>query len=356
MYLLMAWQAYAQTSAPKYSNEFLTIGVGARGIAMSGAMVAHAGDVSAAYWNPAGLLAIEDKYELALMHSAYFSGVANYDYAGFSLPFDSLTRLAFTVIRFGVDDIPDTRFLYDASGAIDYNNIRFFSAADYAFLASFARRLAMLGGVDVGINVKVVHRNVGQFASAWGFGFDLALKKDIGQWQLGIVGRDITGTFNAWSHNDALVRDVYLQTGNDIPQSSVEVTLPRLVPGVAREFALPGRFSLLTALDLEVTFDGRRNTLIKSGFASIDPRLGLEVGYDRLAFLRLGAGQIQQTKTFDGGTRYSFMPTFGLGVHISQLTIDYAMTDIGNQAEGLYSHVFSLVLRLNRLLPEAAAP
>jgi hypothetical protein len=32
----------------------------------------------------------------------------------------------------------------------------------------------------------------------------------------------------------------------------------------------------------------------------------------------------------------------GLGVKISMLTVDYAFLDIGDQAESLYSHVFSL--------------
>src|SRR3972149_6845484 len=35
--------------------EFLTIPVGARGIGMGNAFIARAGDISAIYWNPAGL-------------------------------------------------------------------------------------------------------------------------------------------------------------------------------------------------------------------------------------------------------------------------------------------------------------
>jgi len=40
--------------ARKYSNEFLSLGVGARGLAMSNTMVSLSDDVTAAYWNPAG--------------------------------------------------------------------------------------------------------------------------------------------------------------------------------------------------------------------------------------------------------------------------------------------------------------
>ena len=41
----------------KYSNEFLNIGAGARGLAMGGAQIASAKDATAGYWNPAGLRA-----------------------------------------------------------------------------------------------------------------------------------------------------------------------------------------------------------------------------------------------------------------------------------------------------------
>jgi len=37
--------------APKFSNDFLNIGVGARGMGMSGAVTASTKDVTAAYWN-----------------------------------------------------------------------------------------------------------------------------------------------------------------------------------------------------------------------------------------------------------------------------------------------------------------
>ena len=69
---------------PKYSNEFLSIGVGARSFGMGGAIVATGGDVTSGYWNPAGLTGIPKKVEAGLMHAEYFAGIAKYDYAGFA--------------------------------------------------------------------------------------------------------------------------------------------------------------------------------------------------------------------------------------------------------------------------------
>ncbi len=340
---------FAQATTPKYSNEFLAIGVGARSFAMSQSVISNISDVTASYWNPAGLLLIKEKYQISLMHSAYFGGVANYDFAGFTTSIDSVSRLGVSIIRFGVDDIPDTRFLYDANGSINYDNIRFFSAADYAFLFSYARKINLFRGLNFGANFKVIHRTVGSFANAWGFGIDVGLQKTLHHWQLGIMFRDITGTFNAWSHNSALLEDVYNQTGNVIPETSVEITLPKIQAGISRYFRLTDKVGMLTALEFEFTFDGKRNTLLKSSFTSVDPRIGLEIDYSKVAFLRFGAGQIQQVKQFDGSNKYTWQPNFGLGARMKYFTVDYALTDIGNQSEALYSHVFSVTASFDQL-------
>jgi hypothetical protein len=336
-----------QLTTPKYSNEFLSIGVGARALGMSNSVVSNVADGTAAYWNPAGLLDIKDKYEVTLMHSEYFAGIANYDFLGFAMPVDTQSHLGFSAIRFGIDDIPDTRFLYDANGAINYDNVRFFSAADYAFIFSYARKLALLGGIKVGTNIKVVHRNVGTFANAWGFGLDVGAQKVIGKWQIGAMFRDVTGTFNAWSHNADLVQDVYALTGNAIPVSSIEVTLPRLILGFSRNFAIGEKIGAIASADLELTFDGKRNVALKSDFVSVAPVAGMEVNYAQIAFLRVGAGKFQEIKGFDNSKMTSWQPNFGLGVKINVVRIDYALTDFSNSAEALYSHVFSLSLGLN---------
>lgn len=345
---LTTGQLQAQTIAPKYSNEFLAIGVGARALAMANAQAAHVTDATAGYWNPAGLLALKHDYSLSLMHAEYFAGIAKYDYAGFATRIDSSSVLAVSAIRFGVDDIPDTRFLFDANGNINYDNIRFFSAADYAFLLSYARETSWLPGLSLGGNAKVVHRSVGQFANAWGFGLDAGAQYHRGQWGIGLMLRDITTTFNAWTYNSEMFREVYTQTGNEIPESSLEITLPRAILGFSRQFMFSERLSALLALDLVTTFDGKRNVLLKSNRASVDPQMGFELGYQQLVYLRGGLGQVQQETDFDGSHYTTFRPTAGLGVRLHKVVIDYALTDVGNQASAPYSHVFSLKVNLNK--------
>ncbi len=337
-----------QAQAPKYSNEFLSIGVGARALGMSNSYVSSVDDVTSGYWNPAGLLGVKNNLQVGLMHSEYFAGIAKYDYGAFATRIDSMSTVGFSVIRFGVDDIPNTTQLIDAQGNWDYDRISKFSAADYAFIFSYARKLK-IEGLRVGANAKIIRRKVGDFGGAWGFGLDAGAQYDHKNWKLAAMCRDITTTFNAWSFNlDDATKAVFTATGNDIPQNSVEVTLPKLLLGVARKFIFKEKFSVQGELDMDMTFDGKRNVLIRSNPLSLDPHIGIEGGYRNVVFLRLGAMNIQHETDELGKKFTSFMPTFGLGVKIKSVSIDYAFTDVFDVSGALYSNVFSLRLDINK--------
>ena len=157
-----------------YSNEFLAIGVDAAALGMSKSVVATSNDVNSGYWNPAGLINIKD-YQGALMHSSYFAGIANYNYAAFAMPIDNRSALGVSIIRFGVDDILNTTELIDSQGNIDFNRISLFSAADYALTISYARNL-IFKDVYFGMNAKIVRRTIGDFANSWGVGLDAGIQ------------------------------------------------------------------------------------------------------------------------------------------------------------------------------------
>lgn len=340
----------------KYSNEFLNIGAGARGLAMGGAQVASAKDGTSGYWNPAGLAHVRDHPVLHLMHAEYFAGIGKYDYAALAVPAgDAKRTLGFSFLRFAVDDIPNTLFLVEPDGTVNYNNIRSFSSADYAFLFSYAQQLVDEDDrqISFGANAKVIHRSVGSFAKAWGFGLDAGLQMRFRNLKLGATVRDLTSTFNAWTFRfTEKEKEVLYLTNNDIPVKSTELTAPRLVLGAAYDFPLGRDLRLLTELNLDLTFDGRRNVPISSDILNIDPRLGLELGYKDLVFVRTGIYNFQQALK-DGDTLnrqqvWIYQPSLGVGFNLKNIGIDYAFTNLANQSNPLYTHVFSLRLNLVR--------
>ncbi len=350
-YLLLGFPLLISAQTRKYSNEFLQIGVGSRAFGMAGSVVASSSDVTAGYWNPAALMNMKSESQASLMHSEYFSGIAKYDYAGFStFVADHTAVVGLSLIRFGVDDIPDTSELIDADGNINYNRVKSFSAADYAFLFSYARRQkkAAKNGLNYGANVKIIHRKVGEYGKSWGFGIDVAAQYKFNKFTFAAVGRDITTTFNAWSYNPDKFSSIYTATGNDIPKNSTETTLPRIVLGTAYETNITEKIGILAEADLNFTTDGKRNVLISAKPVSVDPTIGLEANYKKTIFLRTGVGNIQKITDFDGAQQFQFQPNLGLGIKIRNFSIDYALTNIGNQSDGLYSNVFSIMLDFDK--------
>lgn len=327
--------------APKYSNEFLDIGVGARSLAMANTSIVSTYDATAAYWNPAGLVMMDHHNGVSAMHAEYFAGLAKYDYLGGARKLDEQSALGFSILRFGVDNIPNTLDLIDSEGNMDYDRISRFSVADYAFLTTYSRQ-SVIPGLRLGANIKLIHRSIGDFARAWGFGLDAGMQYDRGSWKFAAMARDITSTFNAWSFNTEELEETFTATGNEIPQNSLELTLPGLIIGAARDFNLGAHFGLLTELNLDLTFDGKRPVLVSANPVSIDPHLGLEAHYKQMVFLRAGMGNIQKIPDFDNRERIGFQPNLGVGLKIRNIQVDYALTDIGDQSIALYSNIFSL--------------
>ncbi|WP_232826411.1 hypothetical protein [Lewinella sp. IMCC34183] len=336
--------------AQKYSNEFLSIGVGARAHGMGTAVVATQRDVYAAAWNPAGLAALppDAGLELGAMHAEWFGGVGNFDYLGVTLPLSSNNqRLGLSIIRFGIDQIPNTLSLYEADGTINFDNVTEFSAADYAFLGSYARAFPRPKGIlRVGGNVKVVHRSIGTFASSWGFGLDLGAQLERNAWTFALLARDVTTTFNAWSFSFTEAEREQLElTNNVVPINSVETTNPTVILAVARDFQLTSQIGLTAEVDLIATTDGKRNTLISADPVSLDPAIGLEADYGDFVFLRAGVSQLQRIRDFGDTEAINSRPSLGLGLKVGQLHVDYAYTDLGDDSgRSTYSHVVSLRL------------
>lgn len=323
----------------------MNIGVDAAALGMSNAVVASTNDVNSGYWNPAGLIHLED-HQASLMHASYFANIAQYDYAAYAKPIDDRSAWGISLIRFGVDDIMNTTELIDRNGNIDYNRISLFSTTDYGFTFSYARKLPVQG-FQYGVNAKVIRRIIGKFANSWGFGFDFGLQFERNDWHFGLMLRDITTTYNIWNIDE----EEYEKIANAIPgenqeaPESTEITLPKAQLGISKKFEFHNEMTLLAATNLNMRFE-RTNDIISTKAVSIDPAIGFELGYIDLVFLRAGAGNFQNVLQIDGSEKVNFQPNIGLGFKYKGIQIDYALTDLGDQSAALYSNIFSVKVDL----------
>ncbi len=346
----------------KYVNDYLNLGVGGRGTGMSGAQIASVNDVTSAFWNPAGISYVKSDLQVGLMHSEYFSGIAKYDYLGAAFPMkNNKGVIGISLIRYAIDDIPYTLDLIQPDGSVDYTKIKAISSQDYAGLISYAQpvKLKRFVGRDdadirIGGNLKIIHRSIGSMANAWGAGLDIGAQAKLGRWKLGAVIKDLTTTYTLWSFSfTEKEKQVLTQTGNAIVSKSSEVATPRIILGAGRNFPISKKLSVLAELNTDITTDGKRyGNLINVKPFSIDPRIGAELAYKNLLYLRAGLGNFQRVLNDNDTTNTKkttlFQPTLGLGVKIKNFAIDYSFSSLNIQSSALYSHFISLRIDINK--------
>ena len=324
----------------------MNIGVDAAALGMSNAVTASSNDVNSGYWNPAGLIGLEQK-QVSLMHASYFANIAQYDYAAYATPIDDQSAWGISMIRFGVDNIMNTTQLIDSQGNIDYNRISLFSTADYGMTFSYARKL-QLPGLQYGVNAKVIRRIIGKFASSWGFGFDVGLQFTRNDWKFGLMLRDITTTYNVWAIDETeynSIKDAIGGQNQELPENT-EITLPKAQFGMSKKFEFHNDTSLLAAANLDMSF-AKTNAIFSTEGLSVNPALGFEYGYTDLVFIRAGVGNFQNVVQIDNTKKVGFQPNVGLGFKYKGIQIDYALTDLGDQSAALYSNIFSVKVDLS---------
>jgi hypothetical protein len=204
-----------------------------------------------------------------------------------------------------------------------------------------------LDGLQYGVSAKVIRRIIGKFANSWGFGVDVGFKFRKNKWDIGLMLRDITTTYNIWNIDEdeyAKIQNAVEGQNQEKPEST-EITLPKAQLGISRKFEYNYDYTFLPAINLNMEF-AKTNDIVASDFVSIAPAVGFEFGYTDLVFLRTGFGNFQNITQIDNTTKLSFQPNVGLGFKYKGIQIDYALTDLGNQSAALYSNIFSLKVDL----------
>ncbi len=321
----------------KYSGEFMYIGIGGRALGMGSAYAALAGDVTAGYWNPAGLARINYP-QFSLSHDERFGNLINYDYAAFAVPYlsnakDSETSetqynassFAISVMRLSSDGIANTQKAWADSNRnglldgnerptiTDYNSITFFNAADWVIYFTYAKQFGE--NLFYGANIKFIRENIGSNHGT-GIGFDAGVQylpaENIA---LGANLQDATTTLVAWS------------TGTN------ELIAPTLKLGAAYFLEIfKGR--LTPAVGADVRFENRRfSSVMNVGPVSIDPQVGLEFDYKNLVAIRAGYNDVGNL-------------TLGAGIHLRKLDIDYSFAKFDAADQLGNTHRISLRLTL----------
>ncbi|HUI31642.1 MAG TPA: PorV/PorQ family protein [Candidatus Acidoferrales bacterium] len=143
---------------------FLEIGQGARAASMGGAFVAVDNDLSAFYWNPAGLAKM-DGIDVIFDHTNWLASVA-YNYLAASYNLGGMGTAGFSFIASDYGDMKVT--------TVDNPNGtgQLFTATDIAFSLGYAINLT--DNFAIGFNPKIIYQSIWE-ASATGFAMDLGI-------------------------------------------------------------------------------------------------------------------------------------------------------------------------------------
>ncbi len=171
---------------------FLKIETGVRPVGMGGAYVAVADDISAVYWNPAGLIQLSTK-EFSFVHTAWLEKI-NHDSIAFASPAGDKFAYGLQVVYFGTTDI-DRR---TATGTSDGKA----KVADYYESVSLAWKV--MDDISIGATFKGIQMMLDNDRGS-GYALDLgALQKLPLNMTVGIMIQNLGPKMKAVDTNEKL--------------------------------------------------------------------------------------------------------------------------------------------------------
>lgn len=296
LYLIIAWAALAGvTFAAKYAGEAFTLGAGARGLAMGGAVVAGPFDGTAPYWNPAGMNRLDGRYVTA-MHAETFGSLLNHDVVTFvqSRPDTSRVIRAWGAYLYylGGGGIKITQLDQSSRPYV----VREESHGDYLF--AFALSGMLRQKIDFGLTGKVIYRDIGTES---GVGLTL---------DAGLLYRWSRRLETALMVSD-LTTGVIRYSGKTYDRGATTETIyPTMRPGVIYSYPYRQWVGRMTVSG-DLKFENLRSAAqYWIGSLSLDTHYGWEIEYRGLLFGRAG---------FDRG-RF----TGGAGMLMRHISVDLA--------------------------------
>ena len=305
--------------------QFLKIGVGARAVAMGGSFAAEANDLSALYWNPAGLSKVRGG-ALQLSTTKYLADIT-YSHAAVGFNLGAMGTLAASLLYLDSGDM-EVRTVTAPEGTGER-----FSKQDLALQVSYAR--ALTDRFSIGTTVKFIREKIwhsSATATAFDIGVlfttpyeDLRLGASMSNFgpKMQMSGRDIIFSVDPAQNQEGNVEVV-----------NTEYLLDR--------FPLPLLFRVGLAWDAINTADHR--VLVTTDAATPNDNnqyvnSGMEYSFRDLLALRLGFRNRFQTDGEQG-------LTWGVGLNMridrsTRASFDYAYADFG-RLEQTHWYTFNL--------------
>ncbi len=313
LWIILAGAASGQSKVGTTAAQFLGIAVGPRAIAMGGASVASAEDVSSLYWNP-GAFAQAGRSEVMFTNCEWLAGT-KFRWLGlmYNLDGTNAVGVSLTQLDYGDDEVTTTT-------SPEGTGLRW-SAEDVAIALSYSRRLTDM--FSLGGTVKYVDQSIyNESASSFTFDLGLLYVTDFNGLRLGMSMSNFGGDLTLDG------QDLYQPVDIDPNDPGGNKTLVAKLKTDA--FPLPLLFRVGVAMDVVKTSDVRM-TLAADAEHPIDDvesvNLGGEIGWHDMLFLRGGYMSLFDVNSQEG-------LTLGAGVKYSMegggsLEVNYAFNKFG---------------------------
>ena len=281
--------------------QFLKLGVGARGVAMGESFVAVANDVSALFWNPAGLVQFSEDQAIAA-HMEYVVDI-KHDFFGAVYHLSDQDALGASFSSLHMEDMEVT------TEAQPFGTGQYFSFGDVAFGLTYSKK--MTDQFSFGTTVRYAEETLDVLKMR-------SLMVDLGTYYWIGIG----------STRFAVVISNF---GSDVKPKGSVTEYSGLVVNNFQSFSLPTVFKLGFALDPISDDDQKLTTSLQLNHPNDNSehfRLGAEYGWRNTFFIRGGVKRTIGQPLFGADATSEESVSFGAGVRvqagISTINADYA--------------------------------
>ena len=293
-------------------GQFLKIGVGARGSAMAGAFSSVANDLTALFWNPAGIADIKGS-SASFAYTSWFYGFSHM-FAAATMPIGNNFQIAVSMVSFQSQNIQITTFEYpDGTGL-------FYKVQDLAGGLTFSGFLT--DQFSFGVTAKYVSNGFSNL-NAGGVAFDIGTRYETGLQgiKLGFAISNL-GTQQAYSGSD-LQRTVetfksYKLAPSDVQYIAYPFELPLVFrAGLSTDVVKSEEHSLIAAFDFVTMSDVSEQYIIGAEYTWNDLlsiRGGYQMGRTSQFGFSGGFGLKYISGGLEGSLDYAITPTSDLGL------------------------------------------